>query len=108
MDVANDLVVGDSVGKTCNLFKLYKTADGKWNGSPQQQIRGQHGESDHYFFGIASNHRADQSTEEKHEPPAFGPDPDIKLQISVLGYTCLPLLAKKESYSDKRTWLPHS
>jgi hypothetical protein len=22
--------------------------------------------------------------------------------------TCLPLLAKKETYSDKRTWLPHS
>jgi hypothetical protein len=39
----------------------YSTVDEKWNGSPQQHIRGQHGESDHYFFRIASNHRAAQS-----------------------------------------------
>jgi hypothetical protein len=28
-------------------------------------------------------------------------------QISVLGYICLPLVAKKGTHGDKRTWLPH-
>jgi hypothetical protein len=62
------------------------------------------------FFRIASNHRADQSTEVKHQAPnhtAFAPYPSIKLQISAFGYICLPLVAKKETYSGKRTWLPH-
>jgi hypothetical protein len=107
MNVANDLVAGGSVGKTCNLFS-HSTRPQMENGT--EALRSKLGVSMENqtttFIWIASNHRASQSKEAKDQAPnrpAFAADANIELRISVLAYTCLPLVTKKETFGNKRT-----